>query len=83
MATQPPAVPRTAAPSSSRLPPQADGPSTEELLRAVDMRYFSRASGCRLAAEGVETEAEAKTLSELGVEFGQGHHFGAPQAAPR
>jgi PAS domain S-box-containing protein len=45
----------------------------------VGMRYFSRASGCRLVAEGVETEAEAKTLVELGVEFGQGHWFGHPE----
>jgi EAL domain-containing protein (putative c-di-GMP-specific phosphodiesterase class I) len=47
----------------------------------VGMRYFSRASGCRLVAEGIETEAEARTLAELGVEFGQGYHFGAPAPA--
>ena len=47
----------------------------------VGMRYFSRASGCCLVAEGVETEAEARTLSGLGVEFGQGHFFGAPGPA--
>ena len=49
----------------------------------VGMRYFSRASGCRLVAEGVETEAEARTLSELGVEFAQGFYFGKPDAAGR
>jgi len=47
----------------------------------VGMRYFSRASGCRLVAEGIETEDEAKTLKELGVEFGQGHWFGHPEPA--
>jgi EAL domain-containing protein (putative c-di-GMP-specific phosphodiesterase class I) len=49
----------------------------------VGMRYFARASGCRLVAEGIETEAEARTLAELGVEFGQGHNFGPPQAVDR
>jgi len=48
----------------------------------VGMRYFSRASGCRLVAEGIETAQEAKTLHELGVEFGQGNWFGAPASAP-
>lgn len=46
----------------------------------VGMRYFSRASGCRLVAEGIETQAEADTLADLGVEFGQGYFFGAPAA---
>ena len=46
----------------------------------VGMRYFSRASGCRLVAEGVETEAEARTVAALGVEFAQGHWFGEPSA---
>jgi EAL domain-containing protein (putative c-di-GMP-specific phosphodiesterase class I) len=44
----------------------------------VGMRYFSRTSGCRLVAEGIETEAEARTLAQLGVEFGQGYWFGKP-----
>lgn len=50
---------------------------------ALGMRYFSRASGCRLVAEGIETDAEARTLAELGVEFGQGHFFGMPEAPTR
>jgi PAS domain S-box-containing protein len=48
----------------------------------VGMRYFSRASGCRLVAEGVETADEARSLVGLGVEFGQGNWFGPPVAAP-
>ena len=44
----------------------------------VGMRHFSRTAGCRLIAEGVETEDEARTLTALGVEFGQGYHFGHP-----
>jgi c-di-GMP phosphodiesterase Gmr len=47
----------------------------------VGMRHFSRTAGCRLVAEGIETEDEASTLSGLGVEFGQGYLFGHPQPA--
>lgn len=46
----------------------------------VGMRYFSRTSGCRLVAEGIETEEEAQTLIKLGVEFGQGYWYGRPAA---
>lgn len=49
----------------------------------VGMRYFSRASGCRLVAEGVETEGEAKTLAGLGVDFAQGNFFGRPELATK
>ena len=47
----------------------------------VGLRHFSRSTGCRLVAEGIETEAEARTLDELGVEFGQGYLFGRPEPA--
>jgi PAS domain S-box-containing protein len=42
------------------------------------MCHFSRTSGCRIVAEGIETEEEAETLRSLGVEFGQGYLFGRP-----
>jgi len=45
----------------------------------VGMRHFSRTAGCRLIAEGIETEDEARTLTGLGVEFGQGYLFGHPE----
>jgi PAS domain S-box-containing protein len=45
----------------------------------VGMRHFSRTVGCRLVAEGIETIEEAHTLTELGVEFGQGYLFGHPE----
>jgi PAS domain S-box-containing protein len=48
----------------------------------VAMRQFARSSGCRLVGEGVETELEASTLTELGVEFGQGYLFGRPEPLP-
>ncbi len=45
----------------------------------VGMRHFARTAGCRLIAEGIETEEEAATLRGLGVEFGQGYLFGRPE----
>ena len=42
------------------------------------MTHFARSAGCRLVAEGVETEAERQTLLSLGVRFGQGFLFGKP-----
>ena len=45
----------------------------------VGMRHFCRTAGCRLIAEGIETEEEAATLRVLGVEFGQGYLFGHPE----
>lgn len=45
----------------------------------VGMRHFARASGCRLVAEGIETQAEADTARALDVEYGQGEFFGAPR----
>jgi EAL domain-containing protein (putative c-di-GMP-specific phosphodiesterase class I) len=49
----------------------------------VGMRHFARTAGCRLIAEGIETREEARTLTELGVEFGQGYLFGRPKRASR
>lgn len=43
------------------------------------MVHFARATGTRLVAEGIETEAEAETLRILGVDLGQGYLFGIPQ----
>jgi len=44
----------------------------------VALRHFARATGCRLIAEGVETEAEARAIRSLGVDFGQGYWYGRP-----
>jgi PAS domain S-box-containing protein len=48
----------------------------------VAMSHFSRAVGCQLVAEGVETDAEVAALREFGVEFGQGYWFGRPEPLP-
>ncbi len=45
----------------------------------VAMRHFARTAGCRLIAEGVETEAESRSLAALGVDFGQGYFYGRPE----
>jgi EAL domain-containing protein (putative c-di-GMP-specific phosphodiesterase class I)/FixJ family two-component response regulator len=47
---------------------------------AAGLVYFAVRGGCRLIAEGVETEAEARTLRDIGVELGQGYLFGRPEA---
>jgi EAL domain-containing protein (putative c-di-GMP-specific phosphodiesterase class I) len=44
--------------------------------------HFAAAAGCRLIAEGVETQGERERLIELGVAFGQGYLFGEPGSLP-
>jgi EAL domain-containing protein (putative c-di-GMP-specific phosphodiesterase class I)/CheY-like chemotaxis protein len=46
---------------------------------AAGLAYYGQQSGFQLIAEGVEHEAEAATLRELGVEFAQGYLFGRPE----
>ena len=41
--------------------------------------HFTTEIGADCVAEGVETRAQARTLHELGVGFGQGWHLGAPR----
>jgi EAL domain-containing protein (putative c-di-GMP-specific phosphodiesterase class I)/CheY-like chemotaxis protein len=43
--------------------------------------YFAKKSGCRLIAEGIETEGERDQLRALGVDLGQGYLLGRPAAA--
>jgi PAS domain S-box-containing protein len=47
----------------------------------VGLRHFARQAGCRLLAEGIETEQEAGTMGQLAVELGQGYLFGRPEPA--
>jgi EAL domain-containing protein (putative c-di-GMP-specific phosphodiesterase class I) len=42
------------------------------------MRHFAQVTGCRLIAEGVETEAELRILRDLDVHLGQGYLLGRP-----
>lgn len=40
--------------------------------------HFTRSTGCRLIAEGIETDAEREALRRLGVQLGQGYLLGRP-----
>lgn len=45
------------------------------------MAHFARRTNARLLAEGVESEAEADALLDLGIELAQGYLFGRPAPA--
>ncbi|MEF2070951.1 sensor domain-containing phosphodiesterase [Consotaella aegiceratis] len=40
--------------------------------------FFAEETGCKIVAEGIETEAELATLRLLGVPYGQGYGLGRP-----
>ena len=44
----------------------------------VGLRHFARATGCRLIAEGIETEGELAVLKGLDIPLGQGYLLGRP-----
>ena len=60
------------------------GVDTDEALQAmiVGLHHFARSTGCRLIAEGIETEAECSALRSLGIRLGQGYLLGRPVPAP-
>jgi EAL domain-containing protein (putative c-di-GMP-specific phosphodiesterase class I) len=41
--------------------------------------HFTAEIGAQCVAEGVETDAQARTLRDLGVSYGQGWHLGPPR----
>ncbi len=45
---------------------------------AVGLRHFARSTGCRLIAEGIETERELAALRALDIGLGQGGLLGRP-----
>lgn len=45
---------------------------------AQAMVAFAEGIGCRIVAEGIETDGEWATLAGLGVGYGQGWHFSRP-----
>ena len=51
-----------------------------EAVRA--MMHFARASGARLVAEGIETEADLIVVRDMGISSGQGYFLGRPHAQP-
>jgi len=54
-----------------------DGDPSRQALVA-GLRHFASATGCRLIAEGIETEGELAALRDLGVDLGQGFLLGRP-----
>ena len=49
-------------------------PPRQEVLRAL--KAVARRIGAAVIAEGVETNEELRVLRQLGIPYGQGHHFG-------
>ena len=47
----------------------------------VGLRYFAQETGCRLIAEGIETDGEVAVLRSLDINLGQGYALGRPRAA--
>jgi EAL domain-containing protein (putative c-di-GMP-specific phosphodiesterase class I)/DNA-binding response OmpR family regulator len=58
-----------------------DGDELRQAM-AAGFQYYALRTGCRLVAEGVETEEEASVLRALGVDLGQGYLFGRPERLP-
>jgi EAL domain-containing protein (putative c-di-GMP-specific phosphodiesterase class I) len=57
-----------------------DGVDRDPILSTLvrSLVDFARACGAGVVAEGVETRADADRLPTLGVDHGQGWHFGRP-----
>jgi EAL domain-containing protein (putative c-di-GMP-specific phosphodiesterase class I) len=57
-----------------------DGVAADPVLRTLVKSMVDFGHGCdaRIVAEGVETETDAAALLDLGVDCGQGWHFGRP-----
>ena len=58
----------------------AAGVATDRVLATLvgSLTTFAHGSGARVVAEGVETPEDAAALRSLGVDHGQGWHFGRP-----
>ncbi|MCK8785805.1 EAL domain-containing protein [Roseomonas sp. NAR14] len=66
-----------------------DGSYVQSAVRSERERCFvasmvdlARTMDAQVVAERIETEAEARVMRELGVQFGQGYLFGRPGALP-
>lgn len=52
----------------------------QEFVRSII--DISKGLACRVIAEGVEIEAEYRTLYSMGIELGQGYYFSRPHPVP-
>jgi diguanylate cyclase len=57
------------------------GPDSASLTICRSVILLAHALGLRVTAEGIETEAQAARLRELGCDHGQGYHFARPAPA--
>ena len=59
-----------------------DGVAADPVLRTLvrSLVDFGHGSGATVVAEGIEAAIDAEALVELGVDYGQGWHFGRPGA---
>jgi EAL domain-containing protein (putative c-di-GMP-specific phosphodiesterase class I) len=59
------------------------GLETDEARKAmiVGLAHFARSTGCRLIAEGIETDYELAVLRDLDIQLGQGYLLGRPLPA--
>lgn len=55
-------------------------PTKGQFIRS--MQEIAAELGCQTIAEGIETEAEMRAVSKLGVAFGQGYFFARPSPRP-
>ncbi len=60
-----------------------DTVSTDPVLSTLvrSLTEFGHGCGAQVVAEGIETAADADALTELGVDYGQGWHYGRPGPA--
>ena len=60
-----------------------DTVSTDPVLSTLvrSLTEFGPGCGAQVVAEGIETAADADALTELGVDYGQGWHYGRPGPA--
>ena len=54
-----------------------DGPEHDTLVSGII--HLAQGLGLQVVAEGIETETQARRLTELGCRLAQGFHFGRPQ----
>ncbi len=59
----------------------ADDPIKLQFLKA--MQQIAESCGSQIIAEGIEDEADFKTVRELGIAFGQGYLIGRPVEKPK
>lgn len=55
-------------------------PLKQQFLRSI--QHIAQSSGSLVIAEGIETEAELRTICDLGIAFGQGYFIARPNPTP-